>query len=117
MTTLEWIFWIALLLGLYPFFFYPPLVIALGSLLRRQVRSDAAYTPMVTVLTAAFNEARHIGESVRNKLEQQYPADRLEVIVVSDESSDGTDAIVQQLAAVYPCRVRLLRQLPLLPAA
>ncbi len=112
MTFLEWIFWIALLLGLYPFFFYPLLVTALGGVLRREVCSDAAYQPNVTVLTAAFNEARHIGESVRNKLEQDYPADRLEVIVVSDESSDGTDAIVQQLAAEYPGRVRLLRQSP-----
>ncbi len=65
--------------------------------------------PTVSVLVAAYNEARHIEGTVRNKLAQDYPPGKLEVIVVSDESTDGTDAIVQGLADV---RVRLVRQEP-----
>jgi cellulose synthase/poly-beta-1,6-N-acetylglucosamine synthase-like glycosyltransferase len=46
---------------------------------------------------------------VRNKLNQDYPAENLNVIVISDESEDGTDDIVQSIG---DARVRLLRQEP-----
>jgi cellulose synthase/poly-beta-1,6-N-acetylglucosamine synthase-like glycosyltransferase len=64
---------------------------------------------MVTIIVAAFNETRVIRDKLRSSLAQRYPRHRLEVIVVSDGSSDGTDAIVQS----YPDpRVTLLRQWP-----
>jgi cellulose synthase/poly-beta-1,6-N-acetylglucosamine synthase-like glycosyltransferase len=64
--------------------------------------------PSVTVVIAAHNEAGSIEQTVRNKLEQDYPREKLNVIVVSDESSDGTDRIVSGIGA----RVRLIRQEP-----
>ena len=69
----------------YVYFGYPLLAKLLAGLLRRRVAA-APHEPAVTVLIAAYNEARHIVETVRNKLAQDYPADRLEVIVVSDGS-------------------------------
>ena len=66
----------------------------------------------MTVVTAARNEAACIEATVRNKLEQDYPADRLDMIVVSDASDDGTDAIVARIADDHPGRVRLIRQEP-----
>ena len=71
-----------------------------------------ATCPSVTVVTAARNEAKCIGATVRNKLAADYPAERLDVIVVSDESDDDTDEIVARLAAEHPGRVQLLRQSP-----
>lgn len=65
--------------------------------------------PMVTVLIAARNEVGVIAARLRNLLEQDYPAAKLEVIVVSDASDDGTDQVVESLADP---RVRLLRQEP-----
>src|SRR5690606_23976479 len=56
-------------------------------------------------------EARYIGATIRNKLAQDYPAEQLNVIVVSDDSSDGTDEIVRRIASETG-RVRLLRQEP-----
>lgn len=108
---LEWIFWLSLLLGLYPYVGYPVLARLLGGILRRSVRADDGFKPRVTVLTAAFNEAAHIEATVRNKLEQDYPAHLLDVVVVSDESTDGTDEIVTSIAAEC-ARVRLIRQVP-----
>jgi cellulose synthase/poly-beta-1,6-N-acetylglucosamine synthase-like glycosyltransferase len=84
---------------------------ALGRVLRRTVAASDTYLPRVTVLTAAFNEARHIEATVLNKLRQDYPAGLLDVIVVSDESTDGTDDIVARIAA-GDARVRLMRQVP-----
>ena len=111
MTLLEWIFWTCLALGLYPYLGYPALAWALARARGRDVRRDAGFMPMVTVVTAARNEASCIEANVRNKLAQDYPADRLDMIVVSDASDDTTDSIVQRLARETG-RVVLLRQEP-----
>lgn len=105
------LFWIALFLGMYPYVVYPIMVKLLGAIRRRDVRRSEQALPKVTVVTAAYNEVAHIGDTVRNKLSQDYPAELLEVLVVSDGSEDGTDAVVQSIAAVDP-RVRLIRQEP-----
>lgn len=99
------------LLGIYPFLIYPLLAKLLGRLSDRRVAAREGHTPRLTVVIAAFNEARHIEVTVRNKLEQDYPADLLDVVVVSDESTDGTDEIVERIAATDG-RVRLVRQVP-----
>jgi cellulose synthase/poly-beta-1,6-N-acetylglucosamine synthase-like glycosyltransferase len=111
MSGLEWWFWGLVLAGLYPYLIYPLLVAVLGRLVNRRVAAADGHLPRVTVLTAAFNEAKHIEATVRNKLAQDYPAHLLDVVVVSDESVDGTDAIVERIAAETG-RVRLLRQVP-----
>ncbi|MBP7148406.1 MAG: glycosyltransferase [Acidobacteria bacterium] len=66
-----------------------------------------AELPRATVLVAARNEAGVIERRLRNLLDQDYPAGRLEVLVVSDASDDGTDEIV---AGLGDPRVRLVRQ-------
>lgn len=108
---LEWSLWLLLFVGIYPYLGYPILVSFLGRLLRRSVRTNDSYRPRVTIVTAAYNEAAHIEATVRNKLDQDYPPELLDVIVVSDESDDGTDEIVAGIAAQHP-NVRLMRQAP-----
>ena len=76
---------------------------------RRPSRHPQPRQPRVTVVIAAFNEAAHIADTVRNKIAQDYPADLLDVIVVSDGSTDGTDEIV---SALNEPRVTLMRQEP-----
>jgi cellulose synthase/poly-beta-1,6-N-acetylglucosamine synthase-like glycosyltransferase len=102
-------FWVCLLLVIYIYAGYP-----LAALLLARFRSRAVHqadiSPSVSVLIAACNEEREIEATVLNKLRQDYPQDRLEVIVVSDASSDRTDAIVEALARRSPQRLRLLRQ-------
>jgi len=105
---LEAWFWTLLIVGLYPYLIYPVAVAFLGRLTNRVVRRDDAYTPHVTVITAAFNEEAHIGATVENKLRQDYPPERLDMIVVSDASADRTDEIVRGFAERDP-RVQLLR--------
>jgi cellulose synthase/poly-beta-1,6-N-acetylglucosamine synthase-like glycosyltransferase len=61
----------------------------------------------VTVLIPAYNEAQHIAATVQNKLEQDYPSEQLEIIVISDGSTDGTDEIVRQFSSR---NVRLIRR-------
>ncbi|MGF1503752.1 MAG: glycosyltransferase, partial [Anaerolineae bacterium] len=54
----------------------------------RMRAASPAWTPTVSVLIPARDEAAVIGETVRRLLEQEYPA--FEVIVLDDESADGT---------------------------
>jgi cellulose synthase/poly-beta-1,6-N-acetylglucosamine synthase-like glycosyltransferase len=105
MTAL--VFWAALGLLAYTYAGYPLLVRLLAR--RRDLRPAGVATPSVSVVIAAFNEAPWIAAKLRSTFEPAYPAERLEVIVVSDGSTDATDTIV----ARWPdARVRLIRQEP-----
>lgn len=53
--------------------------------------------PFVSVLVPARNEARNIARCIRSLLAQDYP--NFELIVLDDNSQDGTDAIIEQLAS------------------
>ena len=110
-SMLATLFWVLLIVGIYPYLIYPLLAGIIGRLRNRTVLQRDGYLPTVTVITAAFNEAAHIEGTVRNKLTQDYPADKLDMIVVSDASDDGTDEIVSRLAR-EDVRVRLVRQEP-----
>lgn len=96
---------------IYVYVGYPALVWLLARVRPGQAPTAAAgdHRPTVSVLIAAYDEVDGIADTVRNKLTQDYPADRLEVIVVSDGSTDGTDEAVR---AIEDPRVRLVRQEP-----
>jgi glycosyltransferase involved in cell wall biosynthesis len=108
--ALEWVFWIALVVGIYPYVLYPLLAALLAKLQRRAVKV-AAIAPRVSIVISAYNEVRHIEATVRNKLAQDYPAQLLEIIVVSDGSTDGTDDVMTKLAE-EDSRVVFFRQDP-----
>jgi succinoglycan biosynthesis protein ExoA len=55
--------------------------------------------PFVTVAIPCFNERRHIEACISDVLQQDYPADRFEVLVGDGMSSDGTRDILARLAA------------------
>ncbi|MGC9128288.1 MAG: glycosyltransferase [Acidithiobacillus sp.] len=66
--------------------------------------------PAVTAVVPARNEAAGIGACVRSILGQDYPGD-LRLIVVDDQSSDGTAALAREAAAAVGAaqRLRVLR--------
>ena len=81
---------------------YPLLVKLLAAVRRRGHEADGVdrtYTPHITVLVPVYNEERNIARKLEELLALDYPADRMQVLVVSDASSDGTDAIVRSYAA------------------
>ena len=73
----------------------------------RPVRKQDA-EPSVTFVVAAHNEERVIEQRLENLLALDYPENRLELVVVSDASTDRTDELVRAYAAEHP-RIRLLR--------
>jgi cellulose synthase/poly-beta-1,6-N-acetylglucosamine synthase-like glycosyltransferase len=85
---------------------YPLMLWALTGLGFGRSAQRSSIEPRVTLIVSAYNEAAVIAEKLRNCQALDYPSDKLEVLVVSDCSSDGTDDIV---AAFGDPMVRLLR--------
>jgi cellulose synthase/poly-beta-1,6-N-acetylglucosamine synthase-like glycosyltransferase len=95
--------WTSLGVVFYVYLGYPLTLLTLPA---RPLRPVARPLPPVTVIIAAYNEAEHIESTLQNKLAQDYPPELLDVVVVSDGSTDATDAIVERSLG----RVALLRQ-------
>ncbi len=82
---------------------YPAIVMALAEYFPRPTRSLAptqrpAFWPSVSVIVAAYNESTVISRKIENCLALDYPKDRLEIIVVSDGSTDDTPDIARSYA-------------------
>ena len=100
------IFWVSLLLIIHPYVTYPLTLRAWRAVRPRPVRR-APVQPSVSVLVPAFNEANEIAGTLEALVAQDYPKDRLQILVVSDCSDDGTDDVVRGFA---DRGVELLRQ-------
>lgn len=66
-------------------------------LLKKRNHNQNYYKGFVTVLIAARNERTIIEKCINSVLSQDYPPDKFEVIVVDDNSDDGTAEILQRL--------------------
>ncbi len=108
---LEYIGWTLVIapvvLAAYTFILYPTLI-WIWSRARKPfvLPPEPKNWPTVTVLIVAYNEELRLRSTIDHALAADYPSDRLNVLVVSDASSDGTDDLVRSYADP---RVRLLR--------
>ncbi len=79
---------------------YPLLLLALRALRPRSVRpSSAIEDPFVSIIVPVHNEQEKIAAKLENCRELRYPCDRIEIIVVSDQSTDGTEEIVRSFVS------------------
>lgn len=99
------LFWAGAAIMAYTYVGYPLVLLVLRRFLRRQPVL-AGSSPPVTMIISAYNEAAVIAAKIRNALDTSYPPDRLDVIVVSDGSTDATDRLAAEAAGE---RLRLLR--------
>ena len=105
MWLAEWIFWASLAFIFYAYAGYLLVLLVLSCIRNRTVLSGDIQ-PTVSFVITAYNEEVRIKEKIENTLLQQYPRERLEIVVASDCSSDRTDEIVRAYA---PSGVRLIR--------
>lgn len=91
----EWLFWFFLLLIWYTYFGYPALLFLVSLFIKRPVRKGDV-TPSVSIIIAVHNEEKIIKEKIENTLSLNYPQEKLEIIVVSDCSTDSTVQIASQ---------------------
>lgn len=93
---MTWLFWTCAGLFTWVYFGYP-LWLAVWSRSRPAATGDSTHRPTVSVVIAAHDEARWIHDRIRNVLDAHYPSERLQLIVVSDGSSDGTTEIARAI--------------------
>lgn len=92
-------FWVSAAVIAYVYLVYPLIVHALSWLLGRPVRRGNEILTTATIVITAYNEEKNIDAKIRNVLDLDYPPALLEVMVVSDASSDRTDDLVRQHAS------------------
>jgi len=102
-VILKGLFWVSLGGLAWTHVGYPLAAAGLRRVRGREVAKDDV-TPSVTLIVPAHDEEDVIGRRVENLLELDYPADRLQLVVASDGSTDRTNEIV----ASFDGRVRLL---------
>ena len=107
-AAVKFLFFLSVFMVFYVYIGYPLIIKFIGSILRRNV-TKGAIEPKVTVIISAHNEEDNIAQTLENKLNQDYPREKLEIIVVSDGSTDKTDEIVRTFGNQG---VRLIRQEP-----
>ncbi|MBC7713435.1 MAG: glycosyltransferase family 2 protein [Rhizobacter sp.] len=90
---------VLLIIMFYSYFGYPLTLIFLSLFSRHKVLKNDQYLPEVSLLIAAYNEEDTIAEKIKNSLELTYPKDKMEIVVVSDGSTDKTDEIVKSYAS------------------
>lgn len=95
MLTFEQFFFFFIFLILYTYFGYPALLIIYGKLKKRSIEKKTIL-PQIAIVTAARNEEQTIEDYIQNKLSLDYPKEKYNIIIVSDESDDNTDDIIMQ---------------------
>ena len=94
----QWVFWIAIAGVFYPYVGYPLVLILARRLTARSRPPAGAPLPTVSMIVPVHNEAPRLLRKIANTLALDYPADRLEIVIVSDGSTDDTVPLIRAKA-------------------
>jgi poly-beta-1,6-N-acetyl-D-glucosamine synthase len=103
--TMRWFFWTSVAALAYTYAGYPAWL-WLRSRFRARPVQAAEYTPSISIVMVVRNEAGVLEAKLQNLLSLDYPAGLVEVVVVSDGSTDATNDILQRY--VQDSRVRVV---------
>ncbi len=102
MLVLSVIWWIALFIIFWAMIGYPISLVILNKILKKENKKNTAYEPTVTIMVVAHNEEKVIEQKLRNLFKVDYPAEKIEILVASDFSTDKTNEIVENFIATHP---------------
>ena len=94
---MKWLFWGSAALIAYTYLGYPAWLWLRARLRARPVRRSP-FVPTITIALVVKNEESTLPRKLQNLAELDYPADRVQVVIVSDASTDSTDEILAQHA-------------------
>jgi poly-beta-1,6-N-acetyl-D-glucosamine synthase len=95
--VLAYAFWCAACLMLYTYAGYPLWIYLRSRLDPRPLRQKPIF-PSISIILAVHNGAALLRQKVDHLLSLDYPQDRVEIVIVSDGSTDGTDDILREFA-------------------
>lgn len=91
----EVVFWISTLLVIYTYVGYPLVLKILLFFAPSRDYKKQESLPFVSIVISVYNEEKGILEKIQNLKEIAYPRGRLEILVGSDGSTDGTVDLLQ----------------------
>jgi len=91
---MKWLFWFSVLLVVYTYVGYPLWLYLRSRSLAKAVRPSGDFFPAISIVMAVHNECETLPRKLRNLAELDYPADRCEIVIVSDGSTDATNEIL-----------------------
>ncbi|HEX8818132.1 MAG TPA: glycosyltransferase family 2 protein [Terriglobales bacterium] len=92
---MKWLFWTSLSIILYTYFGFP-LWLWLRRTLRPRRPTRSSCTPQISIVMVVRNEAEILRRKLENLLHLDYPPELVQIIVVSDGSTDGTEVILHE---------------------
>lgn len=95
------VFWISFALAVYAIFGYA-VWLAIEARLRRRPIAKETILPTVSIVIAVHNEEANLVAKFENLRQLDYPSDRLQIVVVSDGSTDRTAAILLEQEKIVP---------------
>jgi len=102
-NIISYLFWIGIAIVVYTYVGYGLIIYFLNKLIGRNKNTDNQadnFYPEVTLMVAAYNEERFIESKIVNSLSLDYPADKLNLWIVADGSTDRTVEIAQNFPTV-----------------
>jgi len=66
------------------------------------VRADSSFLPKVSIIIPTYNEAQLITRKLDNIHRQNYPKDKVEIIIIDSASTDGTPDLVKKWGKEHP---------------
>jgi poly-beta-1,6-N-acetyl-D-glucosamine synthase len=104
--AMRFVFWAAAGVIGYTYFGYAAWLWLRSRWHPRPVQSGP-YVPFVSIVLVVRNEAARLETKMRNLMELYYPPDRMEILVVSDGSTDDTNRLLSEFSEVPRVRVIL----------
>ena len=99
MTILQIIFWVLIFFISWVYLGYPIILWLISTFQSKEVNKKE-FSPKLSLVIVAYNEEKWIRKKIDNTLASNYPSKELEIIVVSDGSTDKTEEIVDSYREV-----------------
>ncbi len=101
---MKWVFWMSATFIAYTYLGYPLWLWIRSRWCRKPVRSGP-YIPFLSIIMIVRNEEKVLPRKLRNLLDLNYPDESLEIVMVSDGSTDSTNQILSEHTANPRVRV------------
>ncbi len=90
------VFWISIFIIFWAMLGYPISLKVMEKILKKKKNfKDKNYKPTVTLMIVAHNEEKVILDKLKNSISLNYPKEKLQILVASDNSTDQTNEIVK----------------------
>ena len=98
---MKYIFWLSFLAVNYTYWGYPVLLVVLARFRNRPILK-APFQPTISVIMAVRNGVNLLPAKLENLASLRYPRELLQIVVVSDGSTDGTEDILRNASWIHP---------------